>query len=456
MKTIKNLLFLGSICMALSGCGKSDQYKYDMVIKNMANAKSFFIGTKAASSGKSRARNNVNEEALFMLTDDGYVEEVNCTFVDCKNGVCKPKKEKQIKTPRCIFDVNDEFMMICFAWYPTSQTFDDFNYLVNKETGRCYRMPCTFVPYFSVSNLYETANDIPTREMFITDAEGSIYLMTEAYAGGSSYSQPIKKLNVSNPDNITSENVSLKNDNFNYYYMPAVSGTGEVAYSAFNNSTLVARYIKKDGSFLNLDVHKSGFSTDFWTGYDGYIYCGKDIENGRRIVCKIVENEGVIQYEEYGSLFAALGTADYPNSHGRFGRVYLDSQKKILAFEDKSIIELYNGQTNTTAEITYESLGLKEQKRHSSSNEFVYIYGTDSSNNNVLVRLDPKDGYSKTILMSNKYDLTSLVANKDDTLTFSGLRFSDGAYVVGTIDKDGKETIADIILDKQVESLVNL
>ena len=134
----------------------------------------------------------------------------------------------------------------------------------------------------------------------------------------------------------------------------------------------------------------------------------------------------------------------------------MDSQKKILGFDSEGIIELYNELTNTTAEITYESLGLKKSHIQASSKENLYLCGMDNSNNSVLVRLDPNDGYSKTTLSINKYDFTSLVASDDDTLTFSGLRFSDGAYVVGTIDKDGNETIADISLDKQVESLVNL
>ena len=290
MKAMKNLLFLGAVCMTLSGCGKTDQKKYDWLIKNMSSAKTLFIGSKAGNPSKSRASQNESTKTLFMLTDEGYVEEVTYAFIDCKSGICKPKKEKQINAPNCVFDVNDQFLMICFSNYPTQyEPYQDYNYLVNKETGRCYKMPYTFVPYYAFTDIYLHADGIPTREMFMTCSDGSIYFKSQGYYDPDdphSSDTGLKKLDVSNPDNITAENISLKNDNLDQSSMPALSASGAIAYNAHNNNSQVSRYIKKDGSFLNLDVLTNGFATDFWTGYDGYIYCGKDIKMVQELFVK--------------------------------------------------------------------------------------------------------------------------------------------------------------------------
>lgn len=429
-------------------------------MNNLSKAKSLFIAQKSSNK---RSSSNGQTDCLFMMTEDGHVEEVKYSYIvvhyiyDEKGNVIgeeyEEKEEIHLNSPLSVKNINDKYIMVCFRDYPSKdEPTELFNYLVNKETGRCYKMPWTFALQNTVCNNYNFGEVIPNCELFMTDGEGSIYFMTYEYKEPASYqfSYPIKKIDLTDPNNITAKTVSLKNDDIDINSMPAVSKNGSVAYYGENNSSNISRYVKKDGSFFNLGIDT--WSTDFWTGYDGYIYCYKDSH-----IYRIVETSTGVSFEQYGTrMISGGGLAFYYTKNENEGRVYLDDSKKIIKFGSEGMTEIYNEQTNEISTISFTSIGLKRPKIHASSDDFIYLYGMDSDNNNVLCRIDANNGYSKTVLMSNKYDLSSYVINDDETITFNGLRFADGAYVVGTIDRDGKETIADIVLNNEVESLINL
>ena len=437
MKILKKIVYFPILATTLVGCGSKGSTGVLSYIKNIGKAKSIFIG----SARKTRSNDGASQK-LYMINSDGKTEEL--TFVySIKNGNKNEERSDSKFVPVWISEINDEFLTICLDNYTSGRGYEEREYyLLNKKTGRCYKSPECIGQEDMVCNSYDYRDVVPTKEIYHFDSAGNIYF-------GSGLERYFSKVDIKNPEKITLKKVSLKGDLVDSCNsVPSVSKEGYIAYTATNNSLNVNRLIKPDGSFLNLNL--SNWWTDFWTGYDGNLYTF----DSSQIIRLAVSDSGVDKIV-YGNTYSS-SIACYYTKYESNGRFYLDGLKTIVQKGYDGFVEVYNESANTTSRVDYETLEISRPKIVCSSNNCLFCYGQDLSNNSIIYKIDIENGYEKTILMSNKYDLTSLSVSKDNSMSFTGLRFSDGAYVVGTLDASGNEKLSSVIFDNEVTSLINI
>ena len=442
------MLVMGLVFLNLSACNssKKNEALYSL---DISDAQSLFVGiaeqasptsnvTKlsANSSTKLAASAEPKIKKLFKITEEGYVEEVEYTYVDSKGN---QTQSKEINIPTFVKNVNDTFLLIAFE--------NDALYLVNKTNGRCYLFPKSIVMALTRNSNLEFSDYVPNCEFFNSDAEGNFYFMDR--------NGKLQKVIIVNPDNIQVTVASIESDKLDWNSISAVSSNGEIAYRGKDkNGNDINRFITQSGSFVNMgDATSSG---DYWTGFDGKIYCIKNYQQ----LCRLKYEISAITYEIVAddiSHFNYDGTAQYYVGSNNGGRVYFKEHNKIFAMANQHIIEVYNPTLNVVSK-SYSDFGISKPKIYSNSDDCLYMFAVTPENNSVLIKVDVSgDEYTKTVLLENKYDIDKMAVNSDGVVSFTGLRMLDSAYVVGTIDADGVEHISSISFQEDsVQSLINL
>lgn len=435
---IVSILIVAVACqLVFFGCGGGSGKEIYSI--DLQGATSLFIGSSTSTSMGARTGSPIafaesSGTKLLKMTADGYVEEV--VFYD-ESG----KAVTTSNAPNWVREVNDAYLCLKFT---------DYFYLVNKQTGRCYRSPEGILSDDFMCNNRCYVSSVPQEELFLKDASGNVYFVNTSGVTTS----PLKKMNLSDINAITVTNASAINDNLDYNAVPAVAANGDVAYYGKDGQgTSICRYVSASGQIANIPL---GW-TDFWTGYDGNIYCFNRFDDGT-YVAKVVFENGVVGFEKYGSTAVTESPlAQYYVGSGNHGRVYLKNKNKIVQVCTNGLSEVYNSRTNATAYVSYESLGLKTIKLYSYSEKYIYLYGTDNENNSVLVKVDPQDGnYTSEVIARNQYDFETISVGANDTISFSGLKMANGSYIVGVIAADGRVTESKITFDNQIDVLINL
>jgi hypothetical protein len=72
-----------------------------------------------------------------------------------------------------------------------------------------------------------------------------------------------------------------------------------------------------------------------------------------------------------------------------------------------------------------------------SSDNFYYIDGNNTSNESVLVKVNPDNSTVINVLDPNQYDLFNFSVSSDDEIIFIALRMSIGVIIIGEIDSSG-------------------
>lgn len=68
---------------------------------------------------------------------------------------------------------------------------------------------------------------------------------------------------------------------------------------------------------------------------------------------------------------------------------------------------------------------------------YYYIAGVDTANNNFFIKVNPLTDTYTQILNGNDYELLSFVASESGGITFNALRMSDGKKVIGKVGING-------------------
>jgi hypothetical protein len=416
----KGFFFILCVCMTFSSCSNVAEDKNDVrsnasVLKflDIQNAKNLYIGT--SNSGTRSAGDAATTQKLFKITEDGYVEEVK--YLD------ENKKEITIsQQPNVIQNVNDEYVFVGF-W--------GSSYLVRKTDGAVFDMT-------KAGNPNEIYNDFKNSQRIKTDGKNNMYFLSY-----DTQSLRIVKVNLNGIDALNSLFISASTD---YVDVFDVDWNGNLIYDGYSvsdSSHRLLRVRKSNGGLLNLsDVGA------FWIGLDGNIYYSsnnheeyKNSENGE---------------ESYGypikKITIDLSSGDKEEIYGyiddvfwNYGSFKINVKDKIYIIRDSLISEVYNS-NNSPRKVSLTSLQLKSVTAVTSSENYYYVAGLTSTNETVLLKINPDNDSFNHILPENEYDVFSFTASETDGITFNALRMSDGKKIIGQVGINGGEVS---ILDEE-------
>ncbi|MBO5731202.1 MAG: hypothetical protein J6R67_08395 [Treponema sp.] len=429
----KGFFFILCVCMTFISCSnvtedKNDVRSNDSVLKflDIQNAKNLYIGT--SNSGTRSARNAATTQKLFKITEEGYVEEVK--YLD------ENKKEITIsQQPTVIQNVNDDYIFVGFGW----SGYVESSYLVRKTDGAVFDMT-------KAGNPNEIYNDFKNSQRIKTDGKNNMYFLSY-----DTQSLRIVKVNLNGIDALNSSFISASTD---YVDVFDVDWNGNLIYDGYSvsdSSHRLLRVRKSNGGLLNLsDVGA------FWIGLDGNIYYSsnnheeyKNSENGE---------------ESYGypikKITIDLSSGDKEEIYGyiddffwTYGSFKINVKDKIYIIRDSLISEVYNS-NNSPRKVSLTSLQLKSVTAVTSSENYYYVAGLTSTNETVLLKINPDNDSFNHILPENEYEVFSFTASETDGITFNALRMSDGKKIIGQVGINGGEvTILDEESDAEITYL---
>ncbi len=311
-----------------------------------------------------------------------------------------------------------------------------------------------------------------------TDNSGNICYSAEGYDENTGMAvNRIYKINVSNPNNVSVETLTNKHDSVQFF---AMNGNGEILYvstpsNPTGNYTETWRFRLPSGGFSTITA-SIGYA---WKGFDnnmytyGYGYYGNEsymtYDDNQELVW--VDNNGIVlgPASPVAKWTVQNDTAVpqlylFDNNSGGSGFSYYSTRlltipnKKIqLLFEcnqwDTYIAEVYNENANKGRIIDISGFRLTKIINACTSNDYYYLAGI-ANGRNVIMQVDPADDSHKIVMTG--IDVYKFTSSKNDEIQFSGLRESDGAYVLGKITADGTASITAEDLESEVTVLVPL
>ena len=342
---------------------------------------------------------------LFKVTEDGFVEEVTY-FDDEGNPITL------VSPPTSIIVLNDDFLIVSFG---------SNNYLVNTNTGAAFIF----------------TNDLPNPQQnrhmyggeFIGhDNAGNIYFISSPFGAQG----PLRRLSVRNVTDVSIETVSAPNDTV---FSFGVDLEGNVAYEGSDAAgNRVLRFRTNNGGFDVLPGQTNHSNTTFWTGFDGKLYY-LNASNPGSIIKILTANPFTV---------TDFGTNEWQNYDSGFnfgigiqGLLRINNQRRIIAFNQTGVLEVFNEQTNNARGIPISTLGLASIRLGIASDNYYYLAGTSTGMpRSVLVRVNPLN-HSSTTLIDGGFDIHAMTVGSDEVITFNALRMSDGAIVIGQVSYSG-------------------
>jgi hypothetical protein len=304
-------------------------------------------GTVGGSSVSVSATNDRN--VLFKITDNGYVQEVTQT----NDGGTEVTTTNE---PDAVFDVNPTYVIVRFG--------SEEGYLVRKTDGAAFELNSAGVPN-TRSDVFDNTPPVQT------DSIGNLYyLFYDSAEAGSK----VLRIDVSDPDNLTAETYAQEQQDAISGFV--VSPAGHVAYN-FDGAG-ANRIQKANGGIVNLPGH---IWLPFWVGLDGSIKYNYN------------ESAGSVEYMIYTVSIEPDGTVSTTSQagvglHQGIGATLFQLQSRTVAIETLSnrAFELENP-SNSAREISLSELA--DIKLADASDSYVYVSGLNSTNDPVLLRMDP-------------------------------------------------------------------
>ena len=372
----------------------------------VSNASTLYIAEEGTGSD--------TENVLYKQTETGDIEPVK--FYDQENNVISLDVE-----PDVIYDVDTNYVIIGFGY--------SSGYLVRKTDNAVFSLDKVGLPYGSTYMSGDVIN---------TDSDGNIYYVSRS-------TSELIKLDVQDPENIVKEVYSATGDSVSRF---TLDSSGNVAYfGSDSGGESIQRMRRAVGPifFANMPGATNMSHRVTWLGFDDKIYYyNSDVSE----VAQIFTSINPLTNNDYGTLglWASCGFEDF---------FYIKNKNSIVSPGGcSSIFELYNIEGNPR-KFDYTDLGLNTVKIGSSSDNFYYLTGQNTTNVTVLIRIDPDDDNTTQLLPTTadpliEYDIYKISSTPDDVITFNALRMSDGKIVLGTISVAGTLTILKEDLQNQV------
>jgi hypothetical protein len=392
------------IALAFIGCptpndNNSGDENVELAKIDITNATNLFIAPASNNKSIVKAENNTTTK-LLKITSEGYIQEVS--YID-KNG----NKITSIQTPSAIYNVNNDYVIF---------VFDNKGYLTRKSDGAVFALPPDSIPYYKPQEAnFKNAKKIQT------DNDDNIYY--QAMIDRSTGDVGVVKLNIVNPNAIIKTDYLPFGDTTNSF---AISPDGHIVYKTYPTS----RIKKSNGGLYNLPIDP----ICFYIGLDGKI---KGMTSQTTITTYNIDSGYNVSTNDNNLPFY---------TGGGNGAYLLYFENKILVVGSSNAQEI---ESDSPHEIV---LPIKNTKKVAQSNSYYYISGNDSNNQPVLLKITPLTDNIQYIFAPNLYDIYDFTVSDNDVITFTALRMSDGAKVIGNVSAIGETVILSTTLG--AESIV--
>jgi hypothetical protein len=382
--------------------GKDDGIPTVVLAKlSITDANNLFIAPAGSTS-----RAVLDTSKLFKITDDGYVQEVSYLGKDGETVTMSSQ-------PTAIYNVDAKYVIICFGRTD--------GYLVRKSDGAVFSLCDVGIPL-------ETAlqcGNFTNAEKILTDADGCLYYQT----GTSTADLKVIRIDVTDPDNLTKADYSPTTDAPIGFW---VTAEGHMVYNFGNGSS--NRIRKSNGGLYNLP---SCTWMPFWIGLDGKI---KYQFGSTSVVTVNIDSSFAVTTEETPGVVIGSGLTQF----------LLRFPERTLIVGEEGIKEVENP---TGVPRIVPVAGIASIKNVEQSSDYYYLSGTDSSNNPLLLKVNPENDSVTTLLGAGLYEVYKMTVSSGNVVVFNALRMSDGAKILGEISAAGAVTILDETLNSEVVSL---
>jgi len=375
--------------------------------------------------------------SLFKIDDSGNITPVDYeddTGDSISGGV----------TPTQIYQANSDYLLMTFQFDLTAPELSGYDsdestlpklYLVRKSDGAVFAFPAR------IQGIVGTGQS-PIQ----TDRDGNIYFL------GSVYNEPgnIYKVNVADPVNLSIQVYQPPGVTLDYWIQTqglwSVSADGNLAYDS-------GPRIKK----ANGGIYNGSAEARAWVAPDGEFYyvdssLGSVWPPSFKVQKLVFDSSYNATISDYGgALSENLGGCDQVVRGKLMG--YGAGFGSMLG----SGSVCYDPVANAPS--TFSVSGVSRVSRSGASDQYYYFSGVDTSNQDILVRLDPDNFSTLPLLPTGDYSIYQFSVSPDDQVTFSALRYNDGKKVFGKIDASGSSpvvTILDESINAPAQSLIRI
>lgn len=418
---------------------------------NISDASLITIGQKAGSTtsnlgdmdstADSKSVSSGSTLKVFKMTEDGGVQEI--TYLDADGN-----EITDVETPVLIQSIDENHIVLFFGMNEYNVTE---SYIVNKTDNSVFKIDYRLAMDSGALYTYRT--------LFKMDKNNNIYTI---FSDSNLSGYGILKISQNENNSYQSTEIIPMEASLSEFI---VDEDGNIIYttgtSAFDR---VSKLYINDGT-----VHEIDDSHAFWIGLDGNFYSDLGIYN--RSTGEYSDSDlsarNYAKYEISGSNYTRtlinVANDDYKCFNSYRSHI-MTTSNKVMSYEYASssdsnmkLCELYND-TMIPKNHSIDMKGILDAK---GSNNFYYILGADSTLPGVfhplqppyipeytdlhpyitLRKYNPADHSYTTLIEPGNYAIFTFTVTADDILTFSGVRLSDQAKVLGRITNDVLEII---------------
>lgn len=404
---MKKVLVFVLMVIAFGACSKDDNDSGNSIKKATVKGAQLIYENSVETRAGTRA--TTEEVQRFMTVDNqGNVKPIR--FIT-ESGDTLDMDIQKVK------NLNDAYLLLS-GYFKFNGLYIP-HLLANKNTELIY----------AINEEFYLSNELP---IFSDDNSNSYVPIAEN----------IKKFNLKNPSNITMENYITDNQNIHKYW---VNGKG----TCFYNSNIGLKFQCSGGRFYNIKALVSDFDNfNIFHSLNDCFYVVNDklmnSEQGLVQLLKIYKIEEIGNDELKSYKVADLSTTDYLiNIH--FYEFCPNPIKKTHIISNGEITYEFDETTNEFRKLDFilpetHYIGWGTYR----SNAFLTSEALWVHDDTKLYRLNLAD-YSLNIidLIKEGYEIKKeniTCSINAPGLSFSGLRYSDGQNIVGTINEDGTIT----------------
>jgi len=370
---------------------------------DIANAKSLYIVSNNSLSKRSSTRAIDSTSKLFKITQDGYAVQVSC-FDSSGNTITN------LISPISLCNLSDNFLTVTFQ--------NEGTFLIRKSDGAAFKgsnLPSSFPD----PSIYDRSDLFKQQ-----DGQGNIYYI---------YNQKVIKLTVTDPNNLTVSTYSAPGDQVSMFI---IDNSGNMAYNP--NAGSVSRYRHASGSFENITA-----SDAMYTDVNNDLMFGRNEVGSGLNITRIVPTSP-LTFSNYGD------TAFYVGCISHLAKI--KNKNTVIGEGCDFVYDLYNTD-GIVSKLPYSYFKVTKITMLASSDNYYYIIGTNSSNQKVLIKVDPNGNTYTNLLTTGDYDIYNVVINSADEVEFYALRMSDGKRVLAGLNNAGGITIISVFDESSVTAL---
>jgi len=407
--------------VVFGSCSK-DKNNSQLAKLDIKGAASLFIAP-SGSGGTRSTTDGVNR--LFKISDDGVIQEVSYLDEDGN------QIEETLVPEMMYFIDNSDYFVAVFRNPNGIGSY----YLVRKSDGAVFVLETTGIVVSQSSRTGGFRNS----EIIVQDASKNLYF----------YASRVFKLDVSNPNSLTSEPVTPDTE---IPYNFTVSANGDVFYSPMPIGVghwSSPRVRKSNGGLFNVPGENHLYNS--WTGLDGKIrFLGQQKTNNETYITEYplitvnIDSSGDSVDEEILEDISVLYFQFYTHILRFNSRIVLLGN---LHPNGVNILEIENA-SKTPRNIPAPAMS--SFRIAISSNNFIYLSGNNASQQPVLFKINVATSEAKSLFTAGAYDIFAMTVSANDELTFNALRMSDGKKIIGTISSSEELKIIDEQLNSEV------